>query len=128
METSERVSAAQAATHAYRTMAIVDRHNQLSAELNAEGMAVESTAQAVRARDPQTSRQVGDDDDATNRAAAALEAEADGLADALEDAADEYASAVRPPGLGDDVCMSAEAERVVAEHLAAARGVTASQQ
>ena len=113
METNERVSAAQAAACAYRTAAIDDRHGKLSAELNAEGMAVESTAQALRARDKRTSRAMGVGDDATELAAVALDAEADGLAAALEDASDEHASAVRPPGLGDDVCMSAEAQHVV---------------
>ena len=127
MENSERVSAAQSATLAYRTAAIDGRHSELSAELNAEGMIVESTAQALRARDPRTSRGMGVDDDATERAAVALDSEADGLAAALEDAADEHTSAVRPPGLGDDVCMSAEAQHVVTEHLQAARGLTAPQ-
>ena len=64
----------------------------------------------------------------TNLAAVGGQAEADGLAAALEDASDEHTSAVRPAGLGDDVLMSEEAQRVVSEHLAAARRVAASQQ
>ena len=68
METNERVSAAQAAACAYRTAAIDDRHGQLSAEVNAEGMAVESTAQALRARDKRTSSAMGVGDDATELA------------------------------------------------------------